>query len=231
MRRDVKALIIIFSIIFAFVVIIKSCGRDKKKINETVKEDIFSETLDEIEDIIAESPKTQPKRPPRPTNPYVSRTDERDDFNLQQTSNPSIDTRPDPILLNIDPSDTISNNIAQVQKTDLEVEMENRGKDSFITENIQAVANEAKKTDEFYASLAATLNPNLNATQARARAKLIMDEAASVRKDAESQPSEVKSAMLQRASIMEDYSRRISANGGNSRKMRILIQELKQKTE
>lgn len=228
MRSDVKALITIFLIIFAFVVVIKSCGRGKKGVNATVIEDNFSETLDEIEDILKESPKTSANRPTRPTNPYVSRNDERDGSPVQQPTETISSTRPDPILLNINPSDTSSNNLAQAQKSDLEVEME---KENTPSQNIQAIADEAKKTDEFYAGLAATLNPNMNATQARAKAKQIMNEAASVRTNAESQPSEVKSAMLQRATIMEDYSRRISATGGNSRKIRVLIHELKQKTE
>jgi len=98
-------------------------------------------------------------------------------------------------------------------------------------ENVELKASlteEKKLTDQFKTTLAEELRSNMTAIQVRAKAYQIREEASAIRDNAYKMDPELKSAMLERAKVMEDYATRLSATRGNARKIRILIHELSQ---
>lgn len=221
MRTDVKAVIVVASALMVFFIFTRSCvDSSEPKVQQESGSNI-AETVNEVEDILNQTPPQNEDPRPRPRNPYVieSPSDRGEPVEIYHG------TRPETTSSYVSQSAPEPEPEPDRPKSDLEVERENRRSNS-QPDNTQAIANERRLTDQFLFSLAEELRPNMTAAQVRAKAYNIREEASAIRDNAQKLDPQLKSAMLERAKVMEDYATRLSATRGNSRKLRILIHEL-----
>ncbi len=223
MRTDVKAVIIVATALMVFFIFTRSCVPSiEPKVQQESTSNI-AETVNEVEDILNQTPPQNEDPRPRPRNPYVIESSNNGNEPVEIYHG----TRPETTLSDEGQSAPDPEPETDKPKSDLEVERENRRSNS-QPENTQAIANERRLTDQFLASLANELRSNMTAMQVRAKAYQIREEASEVRDNAHKMDPELKAAMLERAKVMEDYATRLSATRGNARKIRILIHELSQ---
>ncbi|GEM_PF-2194171 len=96
-----------------------------------------------------------------------------------------------------------------------------------------ALAKEQQQWQSTVNGLLSWANMNRTATESRVRAQQLREEADRIRQDAKTccsdipNPSSVRASMNRRASLMDELANRLSATSGNNAKMRIFIDDLK----
>ncbi|MGC9316342.1 MAG: hypothetical protein ACP5G4_12050 [bacterium] len=226
MRNDLKAMLIVTGIIVVFFLFTRSCGVGSIEVAEQDNRDSdISSEVDEIERILKETPEQSAEdTAPSPVRmPVYTGRDEKEPLVISHGT-PRSEAKTD------------NNGAESLERESREppatIERENQAnrKDTVSEEEDSELraklAEEEKLTDQFLFSLAEELRPNMTAAQVRAKAYNIREEASAIRDNAQKLDPQLKSAMLERAKVMEDYATRLSATRGNARKLRILIYDL-----
>lgn len=226
MRNDLKAMLIVTGIIVVFFLFTRSCGVGSIEVAEQDSRDSdISSEVDEIEKMLREAPKESSEKPASsPVRMPVYAGGKEDKPLVISHGIPRSETKADNqeavrMAEEFREPPAPGERQNQANRTDTVSEDED-------SELKAKLAEEEKLTDQFLFSLAEELRPNMTAAQVRAKAYNIREEASAIRDNAQKLDPQLKSAMLERAKVMEDYATRLSATRGNSRKLRILINEL-----
>ncbi len=224
MKRDTKLLLIVIGIIVVAFIFFRPKGDTETRVEiESPSEDL-GDIFAEAESTLAEGQPQAPVEKREPNNPYLRRSDyDRSDRDFDYETNPYEDTAKKVITVK-DTSESASE--------DTSGGSDERRRDQEDSVRIQKeIEAEKEKARAFIEGLFKWLNTNRTATQSRARAYEIEQDAERIRKEADQAEAHLKPLMVERADLMDKYATRLSATRSNDYKIRILMQDLEKELE